>query len=179
MPVAMARLPLPPWAIITRMAEEEVADGRLDLVHFQRTGELKTATRAEFARVLGCGVDEVALTNSTTTGMNIACWGLNWNQGDEAITTTAEHMGGLSPLYVLESRLGIRIRFATINGDGSGLLDAIEAALSERTRVILVSHVSWSAGIVLPLREIADLAHRAGRSSSSTGHSREVRSRSM
>jgi L-cysteine/cystine lyase len=149
-------------AVIARMAEDEVRDGRLGSVHFQRTGELKTATRAEFARVLGCGVEEVALTNSTTSGMNIACWGLNWQSGDEAITTTVEHMGGLSPLYVLESRFGVRVRFAAIGNGGSGLLASIEAGLSDRTRVILVSHVSWSAGIVLPLREIADLAHRAG-----------------
>jgi L-cysteine/cystine lyase len=76
-------------AIIARLAEEEVRDGRLGSVHFQRTGELKAATREQFARVLGCDAGEVALTSSTTAGMNIACWGLNWSPGDEAVTTVS------------------------------------------------------------------------------------------
>jgi len=149
-------------AIISRLAEEEVQTGRLGAVQFAQTGELRRATRAQFARVLGCSVDEVALTGSTTAGMNAACWGLNWQTGDEIVTTTAEHQGGLAALYVLESRFGVRLRFAELGRHGERVLDSIAAALNERTRAVVVSHVSWSAGIVLPLKEVAELAHGAG-----------------
>lgn len=155
-------LPAAAAAIIARLAEDELREGRLGGRQFQRAGELRTATRALFARVLHCDPDEVALTMSTTTGMNIACWGLSWSPGDEVVTTTVEHMGGLYPLYILEDRKGICIRFAETGVAGERLLDSIEAALTDRTRVVLVSHVSWSAGIVLPLRAIADLARRVG-----------------
>ena len=149
-------------AIIADLAERELHEGRLGAAQFALTGDLRRATRAQFARVLGCSADEVALTSSTTAGMNAACWGLNWQSGDEVVTTTAEHQGGLGVLYVLESRLGVRLRFADIGRSGERVLESIAAALNQRTRAVVVSHVSWSAGIVLPLKEIAALAHRAG-----------------
>ncbi len=147
---------------IVRATQDEVNEGRLGSLAFRRAADLKAATRAQFARLLGCGAEDVALTTSTTAGVDIAGLGLNWRAGDEVITTTVEHMGGLGVQYVLESRYGVHLRFAETGAAGERLLASIEAALSERTRMIVVSHVSWSAGIVLPLRAIADLAHRAG-----------------
>jgi L-cysteine/cystine lyase len=149
-------------AAIVRATEDEVNEGRLGSLAFRRAAELKTATRTQFARILGCSAEDIALTTSTTAGVDIACLGLNWHAGDEIITTTVEHMGGLGVQYILESRYGVRVRFADVGVAGERLLDSIESVLNERTRLIVVSHVSWSAGIVLPLREIADLAHRVG-----------------
>ncbi|MGI8551328.1 MAG: aminotransferase class V-fold PLP-dependent enzyme [Dehalococcoidia bacterium] len=147
---------------ITRLAAEEVAEGRLGARQFKRMRELKLATRAEFARILGCDATEVSITSSTTAGMNFATWGLNWQEGDEIVTTDIEHMGGLGPLYILEHRFGVRLRFVGTGGRGENLLPSMKEAIGERTRAVVVSHVSWSAGIILPLREIADLAHAAG-----------------
>ena len=140
----------------------ELQEGRLGSKQFERIRTLKDVTRAGFAIVLGCDADEVALTTSTTAGMNFACWGLDWRDGDEVVTTDVEHLGGLAPLYILENRFGVRIRMVNTDARGENLLDGIEAAIGSRTRAVVVSHVSWSAGIVLPLQEIAELAHRAG-----------------
>src|SRR5579885_1158599 len=79
-------------AAIVRATEDEVNEGRLGSIAFRRGAELKAATRAQFARVLGCGAEDIALTTSTTAGVNIAAFGLNWQPGDEVITTTVEHM---------------------------------------------------------------------------------------
>ena len=147
---------------ITSLAAEEVREGRLGAQGFRRNRELKDACRAEFARVLGCDAAEVALTTSTTAGMNFACWGLDWKSGDEIVTTDIEHMGGMGPIYSLEHRFGVQTHIVDTAGRGEGVLTAIEAAVNDRTRAVVVSHVSWSAGVVLPLREIAELAHRAG-----------------
>jgi L-cysteine/cystine lyase len=147
---------------IAKAAEEEVREGRLGALQFQRGSELKNALRAQFARLLGSEASEIAITGSTTAGMDIACWGLNWAPGDEIVTTDVEHQGGLSPLYILELRFGVRLRFAEAGANGERLLSSIRSMLSERTRAVVVSHVSWSTGIVLPLREIVELAHAAG-----------------
>lgn len=147
---------------IVKLAQEEVREGRQGARAFRRNRELKDAVRAGFARVLGCDAAEVALTTSTTGGMNFACWGLNWREGDEVVTTDIEHMGGLAPLYILEHRYGIRLRIVDTHGRGEDVAQAITAAINEHTRAVIVSHVSWSAGVVLPLKEIAEAAHRAG-----------------
>ncbi|HVC31527.1 MAG TPA: aminotransferase class V-fold PLP-dependent enzyme [Steroidobacteraceae bacterium] len=147
---------------IVRLAQEEVREGRQGARAFRRNRELKDAVRAGFARILGCGASEVGLTTSTTGGMNIACWGLKWSAGDEVVTTDIEHMGGLAPLYILEHRIGIRLRFVDSHGRGEQVGKAVEDAINERTRAVIVSHVSWSAGVVLPLKQIAAAAHRAG-----------------
>ena len=147
---------------IASAAEAELNEGRLGALQFQRGGELKNAIRGHFARLLGCHADEIAVTVSTTDGLNIACWGLNWNPGDEVITTDQEHQGGLSPLYILAHRFGVRVRFAEAGPSGEQILPSIESLLSDRTRAIVLSHVSWSTGIVFPLQEIAQLAHSVG-----------------
>ncbi|HTE84395.1 MAG TPA: aminotransferase class V-fold PLP-dependent enzyme, partial [Dehalococcoidia bacterium] len=147
---------------IASAAEEEVRDGRLGALQFQRGGELKNAIRDHFGRLLGCDASEIAVTASTTDGMDIACWGLNWRPGDEIVTSDAEHQGGLSPLYILEHRFGVRVRFAESGANSDRLLSSIESLLNEHTRAVVVSHVSWSTGLVLPLQEIATLAHAAG-----------------
>ena len=147
---------------ILEMAAHEVNAGRFGDEQFERVRELRVSTRSEFAQVLGCDLEEIGLTTSTTAGMNFACWGLNWQEGDEVITTDMEHLGGLAPLYILERRFGVRLRIVDTQGRGNDLLSAMEAAIGPRTRAVVLSHVSWSAGIVLPLRPIAEQAHRAG-----------------
>lgn len=147
---------------ISRVAEGELNEGRLGALQFQRGGELKNAIRGQFARVLGCDASEIAVTASTTDGMDIACWGLNWHPGDEIITSDQEHQGGLSPLYILAHRFGVEVRFAQAGRSGEQILSSIEGLLNARTRAVVVSHVSWSSGLVLPLREITELAHSVG-----------------
>jgi len=147
---------------ITERAAAELTEGRVGSPHFVRMRALREATRAEFARLLGCDNTEVALTTSTTAGMNYALWGLDWRAGDEVVTTDVEHFGGLGPLYMLARRFGVVVRIVDTGGRGQNAAAAIEAALGARTRAVVVSHVSWSAGVVLPLAEIAAVAHRAG-----------------
>jgi L-cysteine/cystine lyase len=147
---------------IETAADTELNEGRLGALQFQRGGELKNAIRGHFARLLGCDAAEIAVTTSTTDGMNIACWGLNWGPGDEVITTDQEHQGGLSPLYILAHRFGVRVRFAEAGPAGERILQSIQSLLNGRTRAVVLSHVSWSTGIVFPLREIAVLAHSVG-----------------
>lgn len=147
---------------IASLAEEEVREGRLGAQGFKRNRELKDAVRAEFARVLGCDAAQVGLTTSTTAGMNFACWGMEWKSGDEIVTTDIEHMGGMGPVYSLTHRFGVRTRIVDTGGRGEDVVKRIENAMTDRTRAVMISHVSWSAGVVLPLREIADVAHRAG-----------------
>jgi L-cysteine/cystine lyase len=120
-------------------------------------------TRAALAGWVGANADELALTGSTTEGVNVVIWGVDWQPGDAALTTSIEHRGVLVPLRQVARRRGVTLAVADVgHGEPAIVLDAIQRALTPRTRLVALSHVSFSTGACLPIREIADLAHKAG-----------------
>lgn len=143
----------------------ELEDGRISPDRFPRMFEALDGTRESVARLLGCDPLEVALTHNTTEGMNIALLGMDWHPGDEVVTSATEHPGALHPLYLLHARYGVRIRMTEIGAPGrdpQGVLAELREALTPRTRAVVLSHVCWTSGMVLPMREIADIAHAQG-----------------
>jgi len=147
---------------ITDAATSELTEGRIGRVAYARASQAETATQGMMAALLGCDPSEVALTHNTSEGMNMAVRGLNWQAGDEVITATTEHPGGLFPVYLIHQRYGVRIR---MTGIGLSQLDPVaelRKVLTSRTKAVVLSHVSWATGMVLPMREICDLAHTVG-----------------
>jgi L-cysteine/cystine lyase len=120
--------------------------------------------RAAVAAVLVADVGDIALTHSTTDGMNIGTWAIDWKAGDRAVTTSLEHPGGIGALYQLRDRTGIDLAFVGVDAgaDPDAVLAAFDAAIDERTRLVAVSHVQWATGAVLPIARIAEIAHARG-----------------
>ena len=121
--------------------------------------------REKVAQFVGATADEIALTRSTTEGMNIFAHGFNWKAGDEVLYCTHEHGGGTGPYKSLEKRVGIKIVTVEIPSPPQGvdqIVGLFEKAITPRTRVIMVSHVTYVTGLVTPVKELADLAHRRG-----------------
>jgi len=146
------------------LTEYELTVGRGAPDYDLQATERMAEARAAVAAVLTADVDTVALTHSTTDGMNVAAWGFDWRAGDRAVTTSLEHPGGMGPLLALRDRRGVDLRIVDIGkgGDVERTLTAFDAAIDDRTRLVAVSHVAWTTGAVLPVREIAEIAHRAG-----------------
>ncbi len=116
----------------------EAEQGRCGRPYFDSVMELAADARAGYARVLGCEPGDVALTGSTTDGVNTVLAGLDLRAGDEVITTDEEHPGLLAPLGRARRRHGITIRvvpFAELPGE-----------VTPVTRLIACSHVSWVSG---------------------------------
>jgi cysteine desulfurase / selenocysteine lyase len=82
--------------------------------------------------------------------------------GDEVLVTELEHHANLVPWQLLCEDRGARLRVAPIDDRGELRLDAFDALLSERTKLVSVTHVSNALGTILPVRELAARAHRAG-----------------
>jgi selenocysteine lyase/cysteine desulfurase len=145
-----------PQAAIDAMAAEATAmcEPRIGQAAMERLLGLRARARAAAARALGAPEDEVALTSSTSQGIGLVCAGLDWSDGGEVVTTTEEHPGLLGPLDELSQRYGVVVR-AVPSGD---VIDAI----GPKTRMVAVSHVLWTTGLILPLPEIAAAAHDAG-----------------
>jgi cysteine desulfurase/selenocysteine lyase len=109
--------------------------------------------------------DEIVFTSGCTAAINLVAyaWGdENIAEGDEVITTALEHHSNLLPWQRLCQRRRARLRVISLTAEGDLRLDELAAALSSRTRLVAVAHVSNSTGAVNPVREIATLARRVG-----------------
>ncbi len=111
----------------------------------------------------GCKYEEIALTGSATEGLNIIINGLPLNRGDEIITSTHEHPALHIPLLNKMQSDGIRIRtFEPDLRNGIGNVSRISKLISDRTKLIIISHVTCTTGQIFPINEIGKLAKNMG-----------------
>jgi L-cysteine/cystine lyase len=118
----------------------ETEYGRADASYFMGLESLGDALRARLAGLLGCRVGEVALTHSTTEGVNVVLSALELGPGDELLTSDEEHPGMLAPLAATAHRTGASVRTVP--------WDEVPGAVGARTRLVACSHVSWVSGRV-------------------------------
>lgn len=117
----------------------------------------KTALlRQDLAKELGTTPETLTITDNVTAGCNIVLWGLDWQAGDHLLMTDCEHPGVIGIVEALVDRFGITYSTcpiaATLNeGDPA---QVIRKHLTPKTRLVLVSHLLWNTGQVLPLSEI-------------------------
>jgi L-cysteine/cystine lyase len=141
--------PLPRAAALAahERIEAELSDGRCGRPYFSSLMDLAAQLRAAYAGVLGCEASEVALTGSTTDGVNTVLSGLDLRAADEILTSDEEHPGLLAPLGRARRLHGVSIRvvpFAEIVGE-----------VSPATRLVACSHVSWVSGQVVDAQGLA------------------------
>jgi selenocysteine lyase/cysteine desulfurase len=120
---------------------EQLENGRSGKDYHERSSARTARLRERVARVLGCDVAELALTGSTTDGVNAVLAALELGPGDEVLTSDEEHPAVLAPLAALRERRGVRVRMAP--------LAALPDAVGPDTRLVACSHVSWMTGAVV------------------------------
>jgi L-cysteine/cystine lyase len=138
------------------MAAQQAADGehgRGGRAFFERVLALRVRVRERLAALVGVRADQVALTSSTTDSCNIVLAGLDFEPGDEIVTTDREHFGLLGALGVSNAR----VRVAAISDrPADEAFDLIRAQVSPRTRLLAMQHVSWVTGHRLPAAELKE-----------------------
>ncbi len=158
-------IPAEAAAAMAEVAERELALGRAAPESHDELVARMDEARAVVAAILGTDLDLVALTHSTTEGVNLALGTIAWRSGDRVVTTSLEHPGVTAPLALLRDRLGVEVVEAEI-GDGADderTLAALHVATQAGpTRAVVASHIAWSTGAVLPARAMADLAREVG-----------------
>jgi L-cysteine/cystine lyase len=148
--------PLPRRTVEAMCARQydELENGRRGRPYFEEVRGLRSQVREAIRELLNAAPESTALTRSTGDGCNIAVASLRLSLDDEIVTTDDEHFGLLGPLHVS----GARVRVAAIRERPlDEVVAAIKAEISPRTRLLAVSHVTWTTGRVLPVRELADL----------------------
>lgn len=138
---------------IAEQQRAELEGGRGGGAFFERLIELRVAARERLAALIRVPAEHISLTSSTTDGCNIVLGGLELAPEDEIVTTDAEHFGLLGPLHAS----GARVRVAGVAGrPATEALDAILGEVTPRTRLLALSHVTWTTGNLLPVRELKE-----------------------
>jgi L-cysteine/cystine lyase len=138
------------------MAAEQqraLAEGRMNSPLFGRWLDLRERVRAGIAATIGVPPERLALTSSTTEACNVVLLGLGLDPGDEIVTTDSEHPGLMLPLIASGATLQITPARELDPGD---LLEAVVAHVTPRTKLIALSHVTWTTGTALPWREVRE-----------------------
>jgi L-cysteine/cystine lyase len=156
-----------PAEVAAAMAELEAYErdfGRAQLEYWEDSLQRMDEARAAVAAVLGGDLDEVAITHATTDGMNLGTWAVDWRGGGRAVTTCHEHPGGVGPLYMIADRFGVDLAFAEFAGDAPDdeILAQLDRLITPGTKLVSISHVLWTTGLVMPVARIATMAHERG-----------------
>ncbi|MDP4236987.1 MAG: aminotransferase class V-fold PLP-dependent enzyme [Bacteroidota bacterium] len=114
-------------------------------------------------RVLG-GVpgDDIATTHNVSEGISIIASGLRMQPGDEVLLTNQEHGGGAVPWLARAKRHGIVVKFVELDPNDDVTFERFEKAMTGRTKIISVPHLTCTMGYLLPVKRLAELAHSKG-----------------
>jgi cysteine desulfurase/selenocysteine lyase len=131
-----------------------------------RATEGYEGARETVRRFLGAGsTEEIVFVRGTTEAINLVAQSFGASQlqpGDEILLTTLEHHSNIVPWQLIAAATGARVRAVPISSSGEILLEEYGRMLGPRTKLVGISHVSNALGTILPVREMVDMAHRAG-----------------
>lgn len=131
----------------------------------QRATDKFEAARSKAAKFINApDEDAVIFSRGATEGINLvaASYGQRLGPGDEIITTELEHHSNIVPWQIIAEKQGAKVLFAPMDDNGALDMDALRALISNRTKIVAVTHVANTMGTVLPVQEIARLAHAVG-----------------
>ena len=143
----------PTLAAMAELRAWEGEHGRGGRQYFDTMIERRERVRELFAAQVGAPADHVALTDSTTEGVQVVVTGLGLGASDEVATTDAEHFGLTGPLLGAGARLSI----AKVQGaPAADVFELIREQVTPHTRLIALSAVSWLDGTIFPWRELRE-----------------------
>lgn len=137
-------------------------------VHYlsQRSTELYEGARETIRAHMNAGsLDEIIFTKGTTEAINLVAQSfgqMEFQPGDEIILSYLEHHSNIVPWQLIAERTGAIVKAVPINQDGEFLLEEFSKMLTDKTKIVAVTHVSNAIGTVVPVKEVIDMAHAKG-----------------
>jgi cysteine desulfurase/selenocysteine lyase len=107
---------------------------------------------------------EVLFTSGTTHGINLVTNGFAsiLKPGDEVVVSSLEHHSNIVPWQMLCEKTGATLKVIPMNENGELIMEAFDALLSEKTKVVTVNHISNALGIINPIKYMIEKAHAVG-----------------
>jgi cysteine desulfurase / selenocysteine lyase len=164
---ASAQKPKAVIEAMSRVMEEHYSNVHRGVYAFgAKTSVAYEEARKKVAQFLNAGKpQEIIFTRNTTEAINLAAasWGGTFlNAGDEVILTELEHHANIVPWYFLKEQKGVVLKVVPILKNGALDMAAFDAALSKKTRLVAVTHMSNALGTVNPVGEIVRKSRDAG-----------------
>ena len=106
--------------------------------------------------------EEIIFTSGTTSAVNLVafCFGEAFvKEGDEVIVTEAEHHSNIVPWQMMCQRKGAVLKVLPVDDMGHLMVDKLDEIISDRTRIMAVTHISNVLGIINPVKEVIDICH--------------------
>ena len=126
------------------------------------------ATKTAIAQEFQVSPNTITLTENTTIGCNIALWAVDWQKGDRLLLSDCEHPGIIASAVQIQKRFGIEIDYFPLTNtrnssaegkDSETVVALLVEHLQPKTRMLMISHICWNTGQVLPLKAIAQACH--------------------
>jgi len=121
--------------------------------------------RAKIAEMAGCSAEEIAINRNTTEGLNTIIFGLNLKAGDEVVLSKYDYPNMMNAWKQREKRDGIKLSWVDLDlpeEDDDAIVKKFEAQITDKTKIVHITHmINWT-GQILPARKIADVAHSKG-----------------
>jgi len=135
--------------------EREKGVANLELLKIRE--DIRNSTRKKLAELLNADEEEIALTDNTSNGINIVASSISWREGDEVIISDEEHPAGVIPWFHLRNLFGVKVKVIKIGNDERSFIRRLDDSLSNRVRLVCLSHISCMTGFRLPIHEISGL----------------------
>tara|TARA_R110002020_G_scaffold55663_3_gene154247 strand:- start:970 stop:2211 length:1242 start_codon:yes stop_codon:yes gene_type:complete len=124
------------------------------------------ASRETVRRFLNAGsVDEIVFTKSSTEAINTVAYGWGMpkiGEDDEIVITIMEHHSNIVPWHFIRERQGAKLVWVPVDEDGAFHIEAFEKSLTEKTKLVAITHMSNALGTVVPVKEVCRIAHERG-----------------
>ena len=129
----------------------------------QQATELHEGARETVCKFINAkSVNEIVFTRGTTEGLNLIASSFSeafMQEGDEVIVSTVEHHSNIVPWQLQQPRKGIVLKVIPMDDNGAMDLQAFEKMISQKTKIVSISHVSNVLGTINPVEEVIRIAH--------------------
>jgi len=109
--------------------------------------------------------EEIIFTRNATEAINLVAYTFGRERikpGDEIVLSIMEHHSNIVPWHFLRERQGAVIKWAPVDDEGNFLIDDFEKLLTDRTKMVAITHMSNTLGTIVPVKEVVRLAHARG-----------------
>lgn len=109
--------------------------------------------------------DEIVFTKSATEAINTVAYGYgmpNISSDDEIVLSVMEHHSNIVPWHFIRERQGAKLVWVPVEDDGAFNVEAFESSLTDRTRLVAITHMSNVLGTVVPIKKLVEIAHARG-----------------
>lgn len=128
--------------------------------------EAYEAAREKVRRFLNAGsVGEIVFTKNSTEAINTVAYGWGMpviGEGDEIVLTIMEHHSNIVPWHFIRERQGAKLVWVPVDDEGAFHIEDFERSLTEKTKLVAITHMSNALGTIVPVKEVCRIAHERG-----------------